>query len=593
MKRKNILKFISLLGVGSFVALSAASCKQPVTEKPTKPTEPKNPDNGGGTTTTPPTTGGGGGATTSNPSGGSDGSNNMTPSEPTNSKKAVEAYVKTLMPDSFKLVNSSNAEIAKDSIKASEVTKENIKLKENNPATEGWTLGVELVSNSDSTNPENDSVKFKIKFTKESDEVTSNEITISGFKTLKSSIASVLLKTASVKDEQGEKVNKTVLDLGSAEFKKLSELNKQITITTSSLERSLRTTDDVNEPNVSKTSELAIKFKSLITNNESEIKNELNSLKTNFNEFDPEKLYLSGEAELVSIIDSEQNQSQASYYLTSKDENNKLSIKYEDNPNWSIILDDGIVLKDLLPDDIKISVYIKDGDRMENSSSNIDEYKEKIKSEGSESTRYSLDSNNNLKFKVSVNANNSSIDKIVNVDPIKLPYIGEGKVDKIFFKSKYIFDGKEIFDDKYFGTKLIFKKIHNIDSGSKKALDSSVVNNSGNGLGSIPGRMGDSVTDWKSVLSSNDANYFFSKNDNSNEFNDLIYGTNNSSNGDGVVQLIENNIMSGNINVTKINNNNPTTFIIFSRVAYKKSATTFGYYWPNSVTILYFANRTN
>ncbi|MDC4183552.1 lipoprotein 17-related variable surface protein [Mycoplasma bradburyae] len=592
MKRKNILKFISLLGVGSFVALSAASCKQPVTEKPTKPTEPKNPDNGGGTTTTPPTTGGGG-ATTSNPSGGSDGSNNMTPSEPTNSKKAVEAYVKTLMPDSFKLVNSSNAEITKDSIKASEVTKENIKLKENNPATEGWTLGVELVSNSDSTNPENDSVKFKIKFTKESDEVTSNEITISGFKTLKSSIASVLLKTASVKDEQGEKVNKTVLDLGSAEFKKLSELNKQITITTSSLERSLRTTDDVNEPNVSKTSELAIKFKSLITNNESEIKNELNSLKTNFNEFDPEKLYLSGEAELVSIIDSEQNQSQASYYLTSKDENNKLSIKYEDNPNWSIILDDGIVLKDLLPDDIKISVYIKDGDRMENSSSNIDEYKEKIKSEGSESTRYSLDSNNNLKFKVSVNANNSSIDKIVNVDPIKLPYIGEGKVDKIFFKSKYIFDGKEIFDDKYFGTKLIFKKIHNIDSGSKKALDSSVVNNSGNGLGSIPGRMGDSVTDWKSVLSSNDANYFFSKNDNSNEFNDLIYGTNNSSNGDGVVQLIENNIMSGNINVTKINNNNPTTFIIFSRVAYKKSATTFGYYWPNSVTILYFANRTN
>ncbi|MDC4163496.1 hypothetical protein LNO75_02760 [Mycoplasma sp. T363T] len=567
MRVKKFWNFISLLGASSFFILSVASCKQLVEKQSVELLDPQNPDKQ---------------------------NNKTTPSDKINNKEAVEAYARMLVPDSFKLVDDTNNDLNKGSIKSNELKSNNIKLKnESDPVISDWTFSVEIIDKNDSSNVDNGIIKFKAKFSRNNDHIISDEITISGFKTLKSSITSILLKTISVKDYKNNILNKTVLDLGSAEFKKLSELNKQITITTSSLERSLRTTDDVNEPNVSKTSELAIKFKSLITNNESEIKNELNSLKTNFSEFDPEKLYLSGEAKLVSIIDSEQNQSQASYYLTSKDENNKLSIKYEDNPNWSIILDDGIVLKDLLPDDIKISAYIKDGDRMENSSSNIDEYKEKIKSEGSESTRYSLDSNNNLKFKVSVNANNSSIDKIVNVDPIKLPYIGEGKVDKIFFKSKYIFDGKEIFDDKYFGTKLIFKKIHNIDFGSKKALDSSVVNNSGNGLGSIPGRMGDSVTDWKSVLSSNDANYFFSKNDNSNEFNDLIYGTNNSSNGDGVVQLIENNIMSGNINVTKINNNNPTTFIIFSRVAYKKSATTFGYYWPNSVTILYFANRTN
>ncbi|MDC4184225.1 hypothetical protein LNO63_02510 [Mycoplasma sp. K3] len=567
MRVKKFLNFISLLGASSFAILSVASCKQLVEKQSVELLDPQNPDKQ---------------------------NNKTTPSDKINNKEAVEAYARMLVPDSFKLVDDTNNDLNKGSIKSNELKSNNIKLKnESDPVISDWTFSVEIIDKNDISNVDNGIIKFKAKFSRNNDHIISDEITISGFKTLKSSITSILLKTISVKDSKNNILNKTVLDLGSAEFKKLSELNKQITITTSSLERSLRTTDDVNEPNVSKTSELAIKFKSLITNNESEIKNELNILKTNFSEFDPEKLYLSGEAKLVSIIDSEQNQLQASYYLTSKDENNKLSIKYEDNPNWSIILDDGIVLKDLLPDDIKISAYIKDGDRMENSSSNIDEYKEKIKSEGSESTRYFLDSNNNLKFKVSVNANNSPIDKIVNVDPIKLPYIGEGKVDKIFFKSKYIFDGKEIFDDKYFGTKLIFKKIHNIDFGSKKALDSSVVNNSGNGLGSIPGRMGDSVTDWKSVLSSNDANYFFSKNDNSNEFNDLIYGTNNSSNGDGVVQLIENNIMSGNINVTKINNNNPTTFIIFSRAAYKKSATTFGYYWPNSVTILYFANRTN
>ncbi|ADC31336.1 variably expressed lipoprotein and hemagglutinin (VlhA) family protein [Mycoplasmoides gallisepticum str. F] len=30
MKRKNILKFVSLLGIGSFVMLAAASCTTPV-----------------------------------------------------------------------------------------------------------------------------------------------------------------------------------------------------------------------------------------------------------------------------------------------------------------------------------------------------------------------------------------------------------------------------------------------------------------------------------------------------------------------------------------------------------------------------------
>ncbi|WP_461220568.1 hypothetical protein MG1601_358 [Mycoplasmoides gallisepticum] len=44
MKRKNILKFVSLLGIGSFVMLAAASCTTPVNPTP----NPNPPSNGGG-----------------------------------------------------------------------------------------------------------------------------------------------------------------------------------------------------------------------------------------------------------------------------------------------------------------------------------------------------------------------------------------------------------------------------------------------------------------------------------------------------------------------------------------------------------------
>ncbi|WVH36332.1 hemagglutinin [Mycoplasmoides gallisepticum] len=45
MKRKNILKFVSLLGIGSFVMLAAASCTSATTPKPTPNPEPKpNPN---------------------------------------------------------------------------------------------------------------------------------------------------------------------------------------------------------------------------------------------------------------------------------------------------------------------------------------------------------------------------------------------------------------------------------------------------------------------------------------------------------------------------------------------------------------------
>ncbi|UTS70539.1 lipoprotein 17-related variable surface protein [Mycoplasma bradburyae] len=619
MKRKNILKFISLLGVGSFVALSAASCKTEKTVKPTKPTEPKNPNNGGGTTTTnPPSTGGDTSTTnpdTTSPGGSTDGSNTMTPSEPTNSKKAVETYVSKLTADSFKLVDSKNAEIANDSIKASEVTKENIKLKENNPAIEGWTLDVELVSNSDSSNSEKDSIKFKAKFSKDSDIVTSSEFTISGFKTLKSSIASVLLKNMTVKNANDQEVTKKVLDLGNANFEKLSTLNEMKVIATPSNNTpqpaapmaegatvredatSMENHDSASdgESNQEHTTGLGALFKTLANSEESVWKEGFSNIKKSYPDFKPENLYLSGQAKLVSLWKTDQNDWQGNYYLTSKDaDDNKLSIKYKDKEDLVIELNDGLVLQNLLPDDVRISASIKkEDDKYIKSKSNIEAYKTKIMTEKDSSTaekRYELSNDGkDLKIKITVSDKN----RYVYVNPIKLPFVGSGKTDKILFKSEYIFDGIAISDTNFFGTKLIFKKIHNTNKGAEAALDSSIVNNPGNGVGAITGKTENNITDWKtSITPDSNKQYFFSEADSSSfGFDTSIHGQENSEEGNGIKQLIENNINASNssVNSSKINDDNATTFLIFSRVAYKKDTNSFGYYWPNSITILYFA----
>ncbi|MDC4184224.1 lipoprotein 17-related variable surface protein, partial [Mycoplasma bradburyae] len=587
----------------------------------------KNPNNGGSTTTTPPTTGGGG-TTTSNPSSGSDGSNNMTPSEPTNSKKAVEAYVKTLMPDSFKLVNSSNAEITKDSIKASEVTKENIKLKENNPATEGWTLGVELVSNSDSTNPENDSVKFKIKFTKESDEVTSNEITISGFKTLQTAVAKALLKEMTVKDSNGQDVKKNLLDLGSAGFKTLVDLNKQGVVRTTtggtgeaavqpatraSIVEMTGTPEAQPQPELvqDKTSGLNDKFKTLIHGESSEYKTKLDKIKETYPDFNPDNLYLSGQAKLVNLWKA--NDWHGNYYLISKDGNdNKLSIKYK-GKSWSIVLTDGLFIQDLLPDSVKILVsktptntYASDEEF--NNQENSTPYKQLVSSESN--SKYSLDGDV-LKVKPDKIVNENPKVASVIVNPIKIPYVDPSKANEILFKAKYIFDGTGMFNGDVFGTKLLFKKIHNWDYGNNDTnpVGSNKIASIWFGTNYIPGttianvdidsvkRKDSNFNTWQ-----NWGDYFWKGQNNDIGFVDSISGEDNSISGAGVSQLIqkegEKSIIANGKTLKDLQYNiianRATNYIIFPRIAYKSGMdeNAYSYLWDSSITLLHIQAPT-
>ncbi|WP_350267106.1 hypothetical protein ABOD99_01110 [Mycoplasmoides gallisepticum] len=91
MKRKNILKFVSLLGIGSFVMLAAASCTQASTPTPTPTPNPEpKPNPGGGDTNNPPS--GGMNGVDTNPGGGQ-GMMNATNQELVNAKKALSDLI--------------------------------------------------------------------------------------------------------------------------------------------------------------------------------------------------------------------------------------------------------------------------------------------------------------------------------------------------------------------------------------------------------------------------------------------------------------------------------------------------------------------
>ncbi|MDC4183025.1 lipoprotein 17-related variable surface protein, partial [Mycoplasma bradburyae] len=602
---------------------------QPINEKPARPSDPKNPDNGDGNSTVNQGSGSGDNSSMnsnsdSNSLNGKGDSSNSNSIISTNSKAEIEAYAKTLMADNFKIVNTSGNEISKDNIKASEITKENIKLKESNPATKGWTLDVELVSNSDSENTDNDNVKFKIKFSKDNDEVTSNEIIITGFKTLKTSVSKALLKNMIVKDQSGQDVSKNVLNLGSAGFKTLVELNKQVLINTSNGDSV--STSSVNsgsearvnivevsensetQPTVTKdtTNGLNNLFKTIITKEEVEYKANLSKIKEEYDDFDPEKLYLSGDAKLVNLWKNADDW-HGNYYLTSKEENNKLSIKYKDK-DWSINLTDGLFLQDLLPDDVKISIGAIDVPDIHfdpKMQSNLEAYKTKKMTESTTNqnqTSYQYDdSTKKLSIKLDDN-------KIVDINPLKLPHVDSGKIDKIYFRSKYVFDGEQMEDGDIFGTKLVFKKIFVQSEFNNDALSSNELKQTYNGLSVIPNRWtGDDVSQWKispltgnftigNKSTTNITNQFFSLMDNSTGFENSIHGNENKGNNKGVVQLYNNpasnfvtSIYGSRIHITKIENSNSTTFITFSRISYKKDQNTFSYFWPNSVSILRFS----
>ncbi|MDC4183014.1 hypothetical protein [Mycoplasma bradburyae] len=635
MERKNILKFISLLGVGSFVALSAASCKQQVSKKtePMKPTTPGTDDNNptgsssGSTDTTAPSTDDGSG---------SSGNNNteMNTNNDVATKEQATSLLNSLDNSKLEVYKDGSLANRKDvSLESFEVNKNSIQLKDKSLLPKGWTYDVKLVDNS--KNKEEGTIKVMVSFTKDGETISSNDITLSGFQSLVTTVSSVLFKEQSVKGDNGMMVNKDVLDLGDAEFKTLSNLNSNVVIRTedqpaaaspsdapSVIERTSLRTEDSTSPesftptaattNQEQTTVLGVQFRTLINKNDSPFKTEFEKVKQLYPEFDVEKLYLTGQAKLVSLFKKDSDW-KGTYYLVSK-ENNKLTLKLKDKPNWSLEIP-GLVIQNLLPDDVKVFVSSIEGisnfDSM--NQSNLESYKNEVKK---------TENNTGSNIKYLLNNNKLSIanlsgNKSVNIDAIKVPYLTPKNImnnqeveSGVFFKAKYIFDGNAYLDDSIFGTKLIFKKIFYKDErGTKEVLDASVLGDVFNGLSLIPGRESTVGASWNIPSlkkgSTSLVDQFFSKNGQSTGFNGSIHGVTNSKDGTGSNLLIQKNgttsifgnmYGSGSIDAWKSNVNKATNYIIFTRIAYKKDNTngdmSFNYIWPNSVTILHFSSPT-
>ncbi|MDC4163147.1 hypothetical protein LNO75_00960 [Mycoplasma sp. T363T] len=642
MKRKNILKFISLLGVGSFVLLAAASCKQPIAEKPTKPTKPTDPSNGG-STMNPPSSGGMDNSSSSSGSNSGSGSNmdsnansgggmDITPNYEADKAK-LQDFASKLTEQDFEIFNN-NAKAEKNSINVNSLSNDSFKLvetKKNTIPVMGWNLGVELVSNSKNTTQ--GSVKIKIKFIKEgiSDiSTTPVELTITGFKSLQSSVASILFKEQMVAPTQGSamKENKKVLDLGDAMFETLVDLNDTAMsdnptseTTSSSSAGSVESRSSTvmlrdgetpspaatDKPSVTKKDNLNDKFSHSI---KEQIKTDLDALSSEYSGFNSSDLYLIGSAKLVSLYKKENSDWQGTYYLTSKDENdNKLVIKSKSITDFSLDVP-GIVIKNLLPDSVKVFVSKIGEEKLDiNQESNLDSYKKQIQSENTANNT----NNKNGKYKIENGILYVQPDDFIRgtklplleLNPIKVKHVESSKSDKIFFKSQYVFDGTGIFDGEIFATNLKFKKALNWDSGyNSEALKSEYLSSIWYGVNYIPGSNSQNI-DVSTLKNKPGVQDDFKGGSNENEFyskelNDQnsIKGNLNTS-GDGVALLVNPSTMnnyithgSNNDNKGSVNENEGTNFLIFPRLKYKKNDNTDAYLWSSTVTIVYFAPKT-
>ncbi|MDC4183946.1 hypothetical protein, partial [Mycoplasma bradburyae] len=349
-------------------------------------------------------------------------------------------------------------------------------------------------------------------------------------------------------------------------------------------------------------------FKTLIHGESSEYKTKFDKIKESYSDFNPDNLYLSGQAKLVNLWKA--NDWHGNYYLTSKEgDDNKLSIKYK-GKDWSIDLTDGLFIQDLLPDSVKIFVSKIDVPNVvfdPQNQSNIEAYKQQIETEKTYTTQNNKKQKNN-KYLFQDNKLLVNPDKVknsdqkapdaVNLNPIKLPYVGPGHSDKIFFKSKYYFDGIGLFNGEIFATNIKFKKAFYWDeTHNSPALKSELTSSIWYGTNYIPlskknnpDRPTGNLVEWSFDAANNVGEFFWKDNGSSPE--NSIYGAANNPEGDGAIQLIEDQTKARDDFRTKINENKATNYIAFPRIAYKTNSNDYSYLWTNDATIIYFQNKS-
>ncbi|MDC4163500.1 hypothetical protein LNO75_02780 [Mycoplasma sp. T363T] len=567
----------------------------------------------------------------------------VTTPSPEEEKMELKSFLSTIKEGNFDVLRN-NDKANRSDVNLDELKKEDLKLqdsvKEKNPVKSGWRLDVELVSNSKNKNV--GSIDINIKYIKDDNSTSTDpvKLTLTGFKSLKTDLSSILFKTQSVGvslENANTKENKTVLDLGSAGFSTLVDLNTKSMASSSmsssesisgngmktrSASLSLRDdsqTKPVGDATGHTDTQIAPammgnKFSTVLSGwinsgSNSNIKTELQKLETAYTGFKVADLYIDGAAKLNFLYKKSAEDWQGSYYLTSKDDSSKLTLKVKTLNGWSLEIP-SIVVQDLLPDSVKVFVSKIGNDKLNIADeSNIDAYvkqkaeEDKINQPNTKDKKYVI-KDGLLYVRPDKFTNNKELSNVL-LNPIKVPYNQEAVNDssKVLFKTQYVFDGIGIFNGDIFSSNLKFKKAYSWDNNyDAQALKSEYLSSVWYGINYIPGAKTENIN-VDAIKVNSDVDMYFKTNPNKDEYyskglddSSSISGDSNTT-GDGSAQLTKTesnkiNRKGKDDNKSSLNSGKGTNYLIYPRIKYKKNATEYSYWWSTTVTIAYFAPMT-
>ncbi|QZX49408.1 hypothetical protein [Mycoplasma sp. E35C] len=471
----------------------------------------------------------------------------------------IKQEVDKLNQDAF-IFKKNGVVSEKNQLKASEINNDNVELKEGliqKDLIEGWTISYS-VSN---TNVAKGTLDLKLTFNKEGfNPIESKLFNIDGFINLNEQIANKLFVDKMVMPAKYDtnKVSKKVLQLDSAQFKNLVELNKSITV------------NNITYNNG---------FTNLLIASLSSNKINANKLNQQDDLVTANDLYLTGGFKFVSLFKEDDSKFNVSYYLEPKDANNPVMLKSKSIRSLEIPVP-GIYINDLLPDNVNVtvgSINLENVTFDPKNQSNMEEYKKLAQQENS---KYKYDEATN---KLTIGAGSDG-SKIFNVNPIQIPYIEPNNNDKIWLKAEYYFDGVGIYSD-FFRTKIRVKKIYNSNN------DNNTDKNRGTDASQDTAK---AISDTELLAPYNKMEKFYSLNwaeaPDSNQFfvgyrDQEIHGSENTESGKGKSIIINNESNPA----IKSNQDTATNFLFYSRIGYWKSQVNDpnAWIWANTATILH------
>ncbi|QZX49131.1 hypothetical protein [Mycoplasma sp. E35C] len=570
MKKNKLFRLASALSVLGISSLVISSCSQGVDKKenPTKPivTNPSDQPN---------------------PNGGTNPGNSNQPSKPNTESDKLKELIKTLNASSFKLIDTTNnSEVDLSTVEAQAVkdsgAKYKFELKETSGIPSGWTTKIRIGD----ADTKKGRLEVNVEFTKDANTSVKSEssIVIDGFKSLSTSVKSALITSTQIGGAENQ-TNKMALNVGDVKFAKLTDINKPTALQTQESQPAVETRSSSRLLEDDQASSIMTNgFQSAFAETFKEggvNKTAADKIKESESSFNADDLYLTGSATIDSLWQNDDKS--VSFYLTSKEANNPLKLKSKSSEDLEVIIP-GIVVKNIIPDDVEISISKVDVENVKfnpQNQSNLEAYNQIIAKQEGDGDKYKVVDN-----QLFATVNN----KDYKINPIHIPYIPQKSNHKILFKARYIFDGKVVNND-FWTAKIAFKKITQNSNLYSSAVQISELSDEKNKLtyfNSLTDEnpSGQDVSDrffWMGAPNSVTETNMYTE-------NKEIEGQENSDSGNGVAQMVnwkENSNSDNSQELLDSNKDIGSNYILYTRVKYTKASEQYGYSWSNQVTLLH------